>query len=187
MAHSVCPWWLGYSLLLPLRRLVEPPTRLLGPWVREGMLVIEPGCGMGFFTLDLARMVGGTGRVVAVDVQERMLAGLRRRAARAGLTERVETRLATAEGLGLADLAGRVDLVVAIHVVHEVPDTRAFFAELTAALKPGAVLLVIEPKGHVSAAQLERSLEAAVAAGLELVERPVAGKPRSMVLRRPAA
>lgn len=77
MAKHVCPWWLGYWLVSPLRRLWEHPVRMLGPFVREGMLVLEPGCGMGFFTLDLARMVGPRGRVVAVDVQERMLAGSR--------------------------------------------------------------------------------------------------------------
>ncbi|HPS79657.1 MAG TPA: methyltransferase domain-containing protein, partial [Thermoanaerobaculaceae bacterium] len=103
MAHGVCPWWLGYGLLVPFRRLLENPVRLLGPWVKEGMLVVEPGCGMGFFTLDLANMVGPSGRVVAVDVQERMLAGLRRRAARAGLAGQVETRLADPKGLGLGD------------------------------------------------------------------------------------
>ena len=186
MVQRVCPWWLGYGLLVPFRRLLEDPVRLLGPWVRDGMLVMEPGCGMGFFTLDLARMVGPSGRVVAVDVQERMLAGLRRRAARAGLAGRVETRLAGPQGLGLGDLAGQADLALAIHVVHEVPDARAFFAELWAALKPGAPLLVIEPKGHVSEAGLEASIQTAIGAGFEVAERPLAGKPRSAVLRRPA-
>lgn len=186
MAHRVCPWWLGYGLLVPFRRLLEDPVRLLGPWVRDGMLVVEPGCGMGYFTLDLARMVGPAGRVVAVDVQERMLGGLRRRADRAGLDGRIETRLAGPQGLGLGDLAGQADLALAIHVVHEVPDARAFFAEVWAALRPGALLLVIEPKGHVSEASLELSLQAAIAAGFEVAERPLAGKPRSAVLRRPA-
>jgi ubiquinone/menaquinone biosynthesis C-methylase UbiE len=187
MAPRVCPWWLGYGLLVPFRRLVENPVRMLGPWVREGMLVVEPGCGMGFFTLDLARLVGTSGRVVAVDVQARMLAGLRRRAVRAGLSNRIETRLAGATGLGLGDLAGQANLALAIHVVHEVPDAAAFFAELWAVLRPGAALLVIEPKGHVSAAAFEVSLQVASGAGFELVERALAGKPRSAVLRRPAA
>ena len=109
MARCVCPWWLGYLLVSPLRRLWEHPVRTLGPFVREGMLVLEPGCGMGFFTLDLARIVGPGGRVVAVDVQEKMLAGLRRRAAGAGLLDRIDARLARADSLGVADWAGRVE------------------------------------------------------------------------------
>ena len=94
MAHRVCPWWLGYLLASPMRRLMQDPGKLLAPYVREGMTVLEPGPGMGFFTLEIARLVGPSGRVVAVDIQPRMLSSLKRRAARAGLLERVDARLA---------------------------------------------------------------------------------------------
>ena len=50
------------------------------------MTVLEPGPGMGFFTLELARIVGPEGRVVAVDVQPKMVEGLQKRARRAGLS-----------------------------------------------------------------------------------------------------
>jgi len=52
--HKVCPWWLGYLLACPLRRLSQDPGRILAPYVRGGMAVLEPGPGMGFFTLKLA-------------------------------------------------------------------------------------------------------------------------------------
>jgi len=84
---------------------------------------------MGFFTLELARRVGPKGRVFAVDVQPRMIASLKRRLKRAGLSERVEVRLASPESMGLEDVAGDVDLVVAFAVVHEFPDASRFFAE----------------------------------------------------------
>jgi ubiquinone/menaquinone biosynthesis C-methylase UbiE len=172
MASHVCPWWLGYVLISPLRRLWQRPETILAPFVRERMLVLEPGCGMGFFTLDLARMVGPEGRVVAVDLQERMLAGLRRRAAGAGLLDRIDARLAQADRLGVADLAGRVDVAFALHVVHEVPDVAAFFAEVAAALKPEGRLLFVEPRGHVSEDAFAASLALAEKAGLRVVERP---------------
>jgi ubiquinone/menaquinone biosynthesis C-methylase UbiE len=57
------------------------------------MTVLEPGPGMGFFTLELARRVGDAGRVVAVDIQPKMLSVLQRRAAKTGLQNRIETRL----------------------------------------------------------------------------------------------
>jgi ubiquinone/menaquinone biosynthesis C-methylase UbiE len=185
MAHRVCPWWLGYFLLSPLRRLKEDPATMLAPYVREGMTVLEPGCGMGFFTLEIARRVGASGRVVAVDVQEHMLARLRGRARRAGVADRIDARLAAGAGLGVGDLAGRVDLVVAIHVVHEVPDAAAFFAELHAACRPGAAVVVIEPAGHVSASELDAQMAAAAAAGFALARRSVPGRPRSAELVRP--
>ncbi len=62
MAKRVCPWWLGYLLASRLRRLWEDPRTILAPYVREDMTVLEPGPGMGFFTLELARLVGSSGR-----------------------------------------------------------------------------------------------------------------------------
>ena len=76
MEKRVCPWWLGYVLASPLRRWLQDPAAIVAPYVREGMTVLEPGPGMGFFTLELARRVGPKGRVIAVDVQPRMIAGL---------------------------------------------------------------------------------------------------------------
>ena len=62
MAEHLCPPWVGYLLLNPLRRLLENPDKMLGQFVQDGMVVLEPGCGMGYFTLPLARMVGPEGR-----------------------------------------------------------------------------------------------------------------------------
>jgi ubiquinone/menaquinone biosynthesis C-methylase UbiE len=73
VAHRVCPWWIGYLLLSPFRRWGQNPNAVLGPYVTRGMTVLDVGCAMGFFTLDLARLVGSNGRVIAVDLQSRML------------------------------------------------------------------------------------------------------------------
>jgi ubiquinone/menaquinone biosynthesis C-methylase UbiE len=183
MAGMICPWWMGYVLVSPLRRFLEPPSRVVSPYVVPGMVVLEPGCGMGFFTLEVARAVGPDGRVVAVDVQERMLAGLRRRAGRAGLLDRIEIRQPGPERLGVEDLAGSVDLVLAIHVVHELPSAAAFFAEIGGALKPGGLVLLLEPRGHVSAAQFAATLQAAERTGLRVVAHPTLGRGRGAVLR----
>lgn len=182
MAERVCPWWIGYLLVSPLRRAFQNPERILAPYVRAGMIALEPGPGMGFFTLDLARLVGPTGRVVAVDVQSRMLDGLRRRAAKAGLAERVTTRLAGADGLGVNDLAGQVDFVLAFAVVHELPDAPAFFAEASESLRPGGALLLAEPDGHVSVTAFDDELRAAAAAGLTAKERPAIRGSRTALL-----
>ena len=58
MAERVCPWWKGYLLASPIRRWWQKPEELLAPYLREGMTVLEPGPGMGFFTLPMSRMVG---------------------------------------------------------------------------------------------------------------------------------
>jgi ubiquinone/menaquinone biosynthesis C-methylase UbiE len=165
MATHVCPTWLGYFLINPLRKLLESPEKILGPFVSPGMTVLEPGPGMGFFTLPMAEMVGPEGKVVVVDIQEKMLAKLLKRTAKAGLEQRIETRLASSRSLGVADLAGKVDFCVAIHVVHEMPDQAAFFGQVYEALRAGGRMLVIEPKGHVKEKDFDLSLIAAKAAG----------------------
>lgn len=174
MAHEVCPWWLGWLLASPIRKLVQDPAEILAPHVREGMTVLEPGPGMGFFTLELARRVGPHGRVVAVDLQERMLAGLRRRAARAGLGGRIEARRAAERSLNVDDLAGRVDLVIAFALVHELPDAGRFFEEVRRALRPGGKVLLAEPAGHVSAEDFEATLQTAERAGFRRAPAPPA-------------
>ncbi|TFH43073.1 MAG: methyltransferase type 11, partial [Chrysiogenales bacterium] len=91
----VCPWWLGFFLASPLRKLFQNPEKILGPHVREGMTLVDVGSGMGFFSLPMARMAGPGGRVICFDVQEKMLRHLARRAAGAGLSGIIETRLST--------------------------------------------------------------------------------------------
>lgn len=184
MPQRVCPWWLGYLLANPLRRLLQDPHKVLAPYIREGMTVLEPGPGMGFFTLELARLVGPSGRVVAVDIQPRMLDALRRRAARAGLLQRIDIRLTSPGTLGLADLAGAVDFTPAFAVVHELPAVEPFFAEIAKASKPGAGLLVAEPTGHVQTADFEAELQAATRAGFELAGRPAIRRSRAAFLRK---
>jgi ubiquinone/menaquinone biosynthesis C-methylase UbiE len=173
MTHRLCPWWLGCLLASPVRRLFQNPRALLQPMVTQGMTVLEPGPGMGFFTLELARLVGPAGRVVAIDIQPRMLAGLARRAARAGLAERIETRQAQADRLGTDDLEAKVDFVLAFAMVHELPDQAGFFVETARALKPGAQMLVAEPHGHVTKEAFAKTLALADQVGLSLGSEPI--------------
>lgn len=127
---------------------------------------------MGFFTLEIARLVGPNGRVIAVDLQSRMLESLRRRARRAGLEDRIETRLARPNHMSLEDLRASVDFVFAMAMLHEVEETASFLAELFMALKQGGRLLVSEPKHHVSQADFAQTLAAAEEAGFRRESNP---------------
>jgi SAM-dependent methyltransferase len=184
MARHVCPWWIGYFLISPLRRWLMDPDKVLAPYVEAGATVLEPGPGMGFFTLALARRVGIRGRVVALDVQKKMLDRLLDRAAQAGVDKRIEARLVRPESLGTADLEGRVDFVLACAVVHEMPSSATFFREAAAALKPGGRMLLAEPAWHVKAERFAAELEDAARAGLQVVERPRIGRSHSALLAK---
>ncbi|QTA78393.1 SAM-dependent methyltransferase [Desulfonema limicola] len=92
MSKRVCPIWIGYLLLNPIRKLYQNPEKILSPYVSEGMTVLDMGCAMGYFSIPLARLVGTDGKVICADIQEKMLKSLEKRAAKAGLSDRIETR-----------------------------------------------------------------------------------------------
>jgi SAM-dependent methyltransferase len=127
---------------------------------------------MGFFTLELARLVGASGRVVALDIQSKMLDRLKQRLAKAGLLERVNICLVQADTLGLANLTGSVDFALAFAVVHEMPSASSFFTELSRSLKPGGFLLLAEPAGHVKDEEFDAEPEAGSQAGPFVADRP---------------
>jgi ubiquinone/menaquinone biosynthesis C-methylase UbiE len=184
MAHRVCPWWLGYCLVCPLRRRAQDPAAILAPYIHEGMTVLEPGSGMGFFTLELARQVGTSGRVIAVDIQPKMLDRLKRRAAKIGLQGRLEARVASPDSMGISDLRSSVDFTLAFAVVHEFPNAARLFAEVAAASKPGATLLFAEPAGHVRAPEFESELRGTLQAGFSVADRPAIKRSHAALLRK---
>jgi len=169
MKPHVCPWWFAYSFDNPLRRLLHPPEKILSSWVRPGMTVLDMGCGIGHFTLGMARMVGPGGRVFAADLQERALAVVGRRASRAGLADRITTLRCSADSCGVA---GPVGFALAFWMLHETPAAEAFCRRIAGALSPGGRFLVAEPAFHVGAAAFDAELTAAARAGLTVIEQP---------------
>jgi ubiquinone/menaquinone biosynthesis C-methylase UbiE len=157
---------------------------LLTPYVKPGMTVLDVGPGMGYFTLPMARMVGENGRVICVDVQEKMLASLKRRAHRAGLEKQIIARGVGPTTLSIDDLEGRVDFALVFAVVHEVPSPEALFREIHAAMKTGGLLLLSEPMGHVTPAAFEKTVATVKSAGFEEVQRIKIWRSISAVLRK---
>jgi ubiquinone/menaquinone biosynthesis C-methylase UbiE len=142
-----CPWWFCRAFDNPLRRLVHDPIKILSPYVNPGDRVLDLGCGMGYFTFGLAELVGDTGQVIAVDLQDKMLARVRRRAERIGWRSRVQLHLGSPEKIGVEQ---EVDFALAFWMVHEVRDQKMFLTETYGLLKPGGQFLIAEPKIHVT-------------------------------------
>ena len=165
----VCPWWLAYTFDNPLRRILHPPEKVLSGLVSQGQTVLDIGCGMGHFSIGMARMVGEHGRVIALDLQDQMLDRVRRRAEEQRLSDRLILNKGEVAGL---DMRGEVDFALAFWMVHEVPDQHAFFQSVKGLLKPDGRLLVAEPKIHTSEADLIGSLEIAADAGLRVIANP---------------
>ena len=168
----LCPWWVGYLLASPVRKLLQNPDQLLASHVERGMTVVDFGCAMGFFSLPLARMVGSEGRVVCIDCQPFMLDRLMRRARKAKLDGPIEARLAQNGDFGLSGDAERYEFALAFAVVHEVADKSGLLRALQTSLRPGARLLLAEPAGHVKRDAFDAQLATAQDVGLILADRP---------------
>jgi len=184
MSESVCPPWVGFLLASPLRKLAHDPVAILSPYVHEGMTVLDLGSAMGFFSLPLAHLVGESGRVICVDLQEKMLASLKKRASREGLLSRIETRVCRADSLGLADLGGGADFALAFAVVHEVPEAKRFFGEIYSALKSDGTFLFSEPRGHVKRDAFDRSVFLARSVGFSVKGEPKIRRSHSVLMAR---
>lgn len=182
--HHICPWWLGYFLDNPLRRLVHPPDKILGPYIATGMTVLDFGCGFGHFSLGMARLTGPSGRVVAADVQQKMLDKTMNRARKAGLSETIQPLLCNGRGIG--DVPG-LDFALLCNSLHETPDPGGLLIELFTLLKPGACVLLMEPAAHLKAGQFEAELAMAETAGFEVVDRPKVVRQLCRLLKKPHA
>lgn len=180
----VCPWWIGYFLLSPIRRIAHDPVKILASYIRDGMTALEIGPGMGFFSLPLARLVGREGRVICVDIQERMLKALRKRARKAGVLERITPVLAAENSLRIDEFEEEVDFAFAFAVVHEVPDQARLFEEIHHAMRPGSLLLLSEPKGHVTEDEFRKTVETARSKGFTVESSLDIKRNRSVLLRK---
>ena len=184
MGTHVCPWYIGYLLASPMRRLFQSPEKILSPYIKSGMKILEIGPGMGFFSIPLARLVGATGRIYCIDLQEKMLKNLRHRASKKQLLDRIEIRLCSETSLQVEPLAGIVDFALAFAVVHEVPDQHRLFTEIIQSLKKGGLLLISEPKGHVTKENFESTLIIAQSKGMECIDVPNIQRSHSAVLKK---
>ena len=159
---KVCPWWLTYTFDNPLRKFLQDPYKILSEHIREGMRVADIGCGMGYFSIPLARLVGETGYVQAIDLQHQQLKRVGKRAGKSGVSSRIETTRAEGDSL---HLKRSMDFILAFAVIHEVPSQADFFRQIFESLKSGGRLLAAEPSHHVKQRAFEEEIETAKKCG----------------------
>jgi len=165
----VCPWWLCYTFDNPLRKLFHNPVKILSPYVHKGDSVIDIGPGMGYFTIPLADLVGSTGNVTAIDIQDKMLTALMKRAQKNGVSDRIKTHLAKPDSI---DLRAKADFILAFWMAHEVPDQRKLFSDIRDLMKPDGQFLLVEPRIHVSRKNFSSAVELAEGSGFIVKHYP---------------
>lgn len=168
--NRVCPVELANSLDNKLRRWLQNPQKILSPFVKEGMKVLDVGCGPGFFSVELAKMVGANGKVYAVDLQEGMLQKIKNKIRGTSLENIIQLIKCEEDKIVIPE---KVDFILAFYMVHEVPDKNKLFTTLKNFLKENGEFLIVEPKlFHVSKKEFASTLNNAEAVGFKTSAGP---------------
>jgi len=183
IGRHTCPWWLAYSWDHRLRILIHDPAKIIGPYMKKGDRVLDVGCGMGFFSIAMARRIGPHGRVYSVDIQERMLDILMKRAKRRGADRNITPILADGTSLSTPE---PVDFILAFWMLHEVDDKTGLLKSMHAALKPDGTFLLVEPKVHTSGRLFNDEIDLCQDAGFRLEARPRVGISRAALFKEGA-
>lgn len=166
---DVCSYKRAWALDTWVRKYIHNPYKIFGEYIKEGQTALDLGCGPGFFSLAMAEMVGEKGRVISVDIQEEMLQMLKDKSERAGLKSRIIPHKSQPDRIGISEM---VDFALAFYMVHEVPDKKSFLGEVASHLKPDGMLLIVEPKFHVSKPDFDSTLRIALSTGLKQICEP---------------
>ncbi|MDG7010795.1 MAG: class I SAM-dependent methyltransferase [Nitrososphaerota archaeon] len=118
----------------PVRRLLAPPTRLASRFLSGGEVAVDLGCGPGFNTLEMARRVGPSGKVYAVDFDGEAIRKLSRKAERLGRSN-IEAHVSSAAGIGFIP-SSSVDFVLAGGLLCCMADHAGALGEIRRILKP---------------------------------------------------
>jgi len=145
------------------------------------MTVLDVGCGPGFFSIDIAQMVGKSGRVIASDLQEGMLRKVRDKIKGTELEERITLHQCKENKIGVSE---HVDFVLLFYMVHEVSNKEEFFNEIGTILKPDGQILIVEPPFHVSKSAFEKTVRQARGIGFTDIEGPNVLFSKTVVLKR---
>jgi ubiquinone/menaquinone biosynthesis C-methylase UbiE len=178
---QVCPVALSGSLDNRIRRWLQNPEKILRSYIKEGKTVLDVGCGPGFFSVEMARMVGKSGRVIAADLKEGMLLKVKEKVKGTELEERILLHKCGENNIGVLEL---VDFVLLFYMVHEIPNKEHFFNEIGTILKPQGQVLIVEPPFHVSKSAFEETVRKAENDGLIVIEIPKMFFSRTVLLKK---
>jgi len=168
--YRVCPVELANSLDSKIRRWLQNPQKILSPYVKEGMKVLDVGCGPGFFSVELAKMVGTNGKLYAVDLQEGMLKKIQDKIRGTPLEKIIQPIKCERDEIVVPE---KVDFILAFYMVHEVPDKDKLFTTLKNFLNEQGEFLIVEPKlFHVSKKEFASTIRKAEKAGFIAAEGP---------------
>lgn len=178
---DVCSHTHSFFLDNFLRRLFQNPKKIVGEYINPGDTIIDIGCGPGFFSIDMAKIVNETGKVYAVDLQKEMLDNVKEKAEKQHLSHQIIFHNCRQDKIGLNPDV-KADFILAYYMVHETPDPVSFLKEVKTLLKKGGKFLIVEPLFHVSEEKFKQIARDAKSLGFATLDFPRKKGGRSLLL-----
>ena len=163
------------------RRLIHNPGKILQKYIKPGMTVLDLGCGPGFFTIDIARLLDGSGKVIAVDVQSGMLKIVKQKEQESSFRNRIQVHQCSETSL---DLTEKLDFAFVFYTFHEMQYPDTIMDELKQLLKPGGEIYIAEQKLHVPKSKFNWITGKMENRGFKVTERPKVFLSRAVVMKR---
>jgi len=163
-----------------LRLFLQNPRIVLKKYIRSGMTVLDLGCGTGFFTLEIAKLLNNNGKVIASDVQKGMLELLKQKLRNNELQRLIKIHHNQENALCLTE---RVDFILAFYSFHEMKYIDSIILDLTRIVKPETMIFISEQKFHVSKNTFNKIIEKMKNSGFEIYERPVVFFSRTVIMK----
>jgi len=182
--NRICPVEHAGVLDFNFRKLLQNPQKILRSYISEGMTVLDLGCGPGFFTVEMARLVGKAGKVIAADLQQGMLEKVKGKIQNTVFADIIELHQCLPDRVGLSQ---KFDFILVFYMLHEVPDQEKFLREIKALLKPQGKILLVEPKWHVSKSEFLESIALMNQACLAVAAEPNIRFSRTVALKNNGA
>ena len=174
---------IGHSFALDnfIRKIFQNPKKIVGSYINPGDTVIDLGCGPGFFSIEMARMVGSMGNVIAVDLQKEMLEKVKAKTDKYDLYDRMTLHQCNQYSLGIKSNV-KADFILAFYMLHETPDQKHFLNEAKSLLKENGKFLIVEPLFHVSKKKFNTMIEDMKDTGFKILDKPSKKGGRSLLL-----
>lgn len=170
----------AYALESGFRRLVHNPNRILKKYIKQGMTILDLGCGTGYFTIEMARLLNGSGKVFALDVQTGMLDLLRQKLNNDELKEKICILNNSIQSIGINE---KVDFILAFYSFHEMECLDEMIQSLKEIITDETKILISEQIGHVSKRAFENIINQMKENGFVVCERPRIFFSRSVVMK----
>ncbi len=139
------PSLIGTFLDSGFRRVVQPPAKVIErSGIKEGMRVLETGCGSGAFVDHVSRAIGQNGKLYALDISPGMLRRTERKLARLDNIDIKNVELVRSNACDLPFADETFDLIYMVTVLWEIPDRMKALKEAVRILKPGGIFSVTE-------------------------------------------